>query len=69
MKARSAGIEGVIIDLDGIAVNGQDDATHLERIQKVLQILTTAGFRFKRNKHEFFTEKNVELKMSSWDIS
>ncbi|XP_044760384.1 uncharacterized protein K02A2.6-like [Coccinella septempunctata] len=57
MESLLSGIEGVEIFLDDILVTGPNDEKHLSRLEKVLRILSEAGFRLYIEKCEFFKEQ------------
>ncbi|XP_044766147.1 uncharacterized protein K02A2.6-like [Coccinella septempunctata] len=57
MESLLSGIEGIEILLNDILVTGPSDEKHLSRLEKVLRILSEAGFRLNIEKCEFFKEQ------------
>ena len=47
------GLKGVVCYVDDILVTGEDDNSHLENLQHVLERLQSAGLRLKRSKCSF----------------
>ncbi|CAG9110788.1 unnamed protein product [Plutella xylostella] len=56
-----AGIDGVCVFIDDIAVTGPTRQIHLERLELVLKRLQEAGLKLKKNKCEFFQDSITYL--------
>ena len=53
MDTMLQGLKGVVCYVDDILVTGEDDNSHLENLQHVLERLQSAGLRLKRSKCSF----------------
>ena len=53
MDTMLEGLKGVVCYVDDILVTGEDDNSHLENLQHVLERLQSAGLRLKRSKCSF----------------
>ena len=56
METLLQGIPHVTVYLDDILVAGENEADHLQTLEKVLQRLAEAGLRAKRNKCKFMVD-------------
>ena len=64
MDTMLQGLKGVVCYVDDILVTGEDDNSHLENLQHVLERLQSAGLRLKRSKCSFL-QSSIEYLISS----
>ncbi|XP_036343688.1 uncharacterized protein K02A2.6-like, partial [Rhagoletis pomonella] len=61
MESLLMNLQGTVVFLDDILITAPNRKTHIERVEKVLQVLEKSGFKLALNKCEFFAKEITYL--------